>query len=303
MKKIYILLLLTTISVTTSKSQEMNTTAEGLGRFLTSTLYVPITGNTAFDEALQNGFSKYWKITPYKLLEFKEFSKLEKANEKQKNTETPPPFLFTWSSDMFLINNICQASTSWQVGEMLLESHWLEDGTADFAKSKRFDYVRYRIEYIVKAMNDIITFTRDNKLDKGNPKQVYTLMQQQFLNNINTKAKNIKDKTLVLNKDASCGFQSTYNPKIFSKYYPYPHKFVSDAEFKEILKGEQKEYVCFFTTYTGINVGGPSERVIVDEMVYEPSTRSRIYMNTRKVTRIKGMKEEDIEQLKKAITQ
>ena len=300
MKKIYILLLLIAFSVTTSKSQEMNATADELSPFLTSTLYVPITGNTAFDEALQNGFSKYWKITPYKLLEYKEFSKLEQANEKQKYTETPKSFLFTWGSNMFQINHICNAFTSWQAAEVLMESQWLKDGTADFAKTKRLDNIRYRIEYIVKAMNDMIIYTRDNKLGKGNPKQAYTLMQQQIRNHINTNAKSIKDKTLVLNEDLKSGFQDTYNPKEFSKYYSYPLKFVSTAEFNEILKGEQKEYVCFFTTYTNIGTG-PSVRVQVDESVYEPSTRSTLYMNTRKVARIKGMKKEDIEQLKKAI--
>lgn len=301
MKKIYVLLLLIVISVTTLKAQEMNATADELGLFLTSTLYVPITGNIAFDDALQNGFSKYWKITPYKLLEYKEFSKLEQVNEKQKYTEIPKSFLFSWASNMFKISHICSAETSWQGGEMLMESKWLKDGTADFAKTKRMDYIRYRIEYIVKAMNDMITYTRDNKLGKGNPKQANTLMQQQIRNHINTSAKSIKDKTLVLNMDLKSGFQDTYNPKEFSKYYPYPQKFVSTAEFNEILKGEQKEYVCFFTTYT--NIGSPpSERVQVDEFIIEPSTRSTIYMNTRVVARIKGMKKEDIEQLKKAIT-
>ena len=75
---------------------------------------------------------------------------------------------------------------------------------------------------------------------------------------------------------------------------------MSEAEFDEILTGNQKEYVCFITTFA--NVGRePSVRVEVEECIYEPSTRSIIYMDTKTVARVKMIKKEDIEQLKKAI--
>ena len=164
------------------------------------------------------------------------------------------------------------------------------------------------MEYIVKAMNDMITYTRDNKIgndvkhslnfqtnaDVPRRKKYYD-MHVQISKLINTNSKIIKDKTLILNKDMKFLNKEMYNPKEFGKLYPYPYKFVSEAEFNEILKNEQKEYVCYIPAYYADN-----HYWLAYEFVYEPATRSTIYMGiTPKFT--KSIEKEEIDQLKKAI--
>ncbi len=298
MKKIYSFFFLVAFSVTSSKSQEMTTTSDDLTAFLSSTLSVPISGNVAFDEALQKAFSKYWKVTPYKLVDYKEYAKLLKENEKQKRSETQPKnFVFGWDS-FFQIPNICKAYMFIYGSEHPMESHWI-DGTDLFAKSKDLDYVKYRIEYIVKGMNDVITYTRDNKIGAGDYKKGLQEMRQKTMDHINTNAKSIKEKTLVLNKDMRIRRKYVYDQEEFDKYYPYPHKFVSEAEFDEILKGENKEFLCFIPAYDTYGTG-ESTRLEAVELVYDPSTRSTLYMGVK--IRYTTIEKDDIEQLKKAIT-
>lgn len=307
MKKIYILLCLVVVSVTILKSQNMVATEDGLSDFLKGTVYVPITGNVAFDEALQKGFAKYWKITPYKIIGFQEYKKLAKINDKQGSKDIRTAFLFEWGSESFYILGICRASTFCRGTEYLVESYHI-DASDFFAKTKNLDYVRYRIEYIVKALNDMITYTRDNKIgndpkhslnyqsntDVPRRKKYYDI-HVQISKLINTNSKIIKDKTLVLNKDMKFLNKKMYDPKEFGKLYPYPYKFVSEAEFNEILKNEQKEYVCYIPAYYADN-----HYWLAYEFVYEPATRSTIYMGiTPKFT--KSIEKEEIDQLKKAI--
>lgn len=322
MKKIYILLCLITFSFSASKSQEMLCSEEGLSKFLISTVYVPITGNKVFDEALQKGFSKYWKITPYKFLEHAEFSKLEKENEQEHNKRTrtqPKSFLFTWGGNTFVITDICGANTFAYGDENMLESKWLKDGTAEFSKVrpadgyKTIENVAYRLEYIVKAMNDMITFTKDNKLgndpvnhrisfqEGGNylsttkGKMHFSDMHHKLSLLFNSNAKIIKEKTLVLNRDMKYANKKVYkDEEAFAKYYPYKYKFVSDAEFKAILKGEQAEYVCFIPSYWQGHM-----YMQAFEFVYEPATKSTIYMGF--IEKFSRVEKPDIDLLKRAI--
>lgn len=299
MKKKFIIIVLVFLSIQNSQAQEMNTTSADLDLFLSSTLNVPITGNKLFDDALQKAFSKYWKVTPYKLLDAPAYSKLVKENEKQKKSAIPKNFLFQWGWTTLWINNICEANTLSHSTEHLLESHWLSDGTSEFIKTKTLDYVIYRLDYIVKGMNDIITYSRDNKLAGESRKKTSPIMNEKIAQYINNQSKSIKEKTLILNRDAHLGGKNLYNEKDFSKLYTYPHKFVSEQEFNEILIGEKKEYVCFLPLYTFVG-GDSGQHVEAFEVVYEPSTKSTIYMwrNEKFPKRVKAT---DIEMLKKAI--
>ncbi len=298
MKKIYILLCLVAISITKSNSQGMAVSSLGLSEFLTSTVNVPITGNASYDDALKNAFSKYWKITPYKFLGTSEYAKLEKENGKKFKS-----FLFEIQYFGFSITHISSLPLFYQSNE----------GFDFFDKNKKFDHVQYRIEYIVKAMNDMITFTRDNKLgDDGSQRTLLlehttpTAKEKKYHDDVhyqlcalfNTNSKIIKDKTLILNRDLKWGRKSIFNEDVFSKYYPYSFKFVSDMEFNEILKGEQKENVCFIPSYF---MGYQVNSIPAFMFIYEPATRSTIYMWYSKAF-AKKITKEDIDQLKKTIT-
>lgn len=288
MKKTIIVLCFLII-VTESKSQ-MWVNYEGLSDFLNSTVYVPTTGQKNFDDALQNAFSKFWKITPYKISSAVEYAGLEKKNEKKKEIKT---FLFNLKYEGYYITNnetiICKVSSFYQGTE----------GYDFYDKNKKFDHLQYRIDYIIKLMNDMVTITRDNKLNaKAGSSQYGDPLGDELCKLFSSDgAKKIKDKTLILNKDMKFLRTEIYDEKLFSKLYPYPFKFVSEAEFNDILKGEQKEYVCFVPSY---NLDNEVNRISACEFVYEPATRSTIYMwNTRDFN--KHIKKTDIEQLKKTI--
>ncbi|MFY9310029.1 MAG: hypothetical protein WAQ28_13365 [Bacteroidia bacterium] len=284
MKRIILLLCICFLTLK-SKSQIVAQDHEGLATFLNSTLYVPITGYKEFDEALQSAFKKYWKITPYKMANEAEYSALEKENKKRKGKQS---FLFELSYSSFSITRTSYVSTFYQGTE----------GYDFYDKTKKFNHAKYRIDYVVKLMNDAITLVKNNKLGPapGNS-TLSSPLRDELCKLFSENAKVIKDKTLILNRDMKFLRTEIYDEKIFAKYYPYSYKFVSEDEFNDILKGEQKEYVCFIPSY---NLDDEVNKISAYEFVYEPATRSVIYLwFTRGFN--KHIKKEDIEQLKKTI--
>lgn len=265
MKKITLLLLSTLFISSISNAQIMDATGEKLNTFFTSTVYVPITGNVAFDEAVKRGFTKYWKATPFKFIEGAEYKKLYKENDKNNNHTAgqPKTFLFEWSHNWISITDICHADTYMYGDENLSEAKWV-DGSDYFAKSKTFDNIKYRIDYIIKAMNDLILLTKNNNLAYNQFNEISSA--------INKNSNILKKKTLLVNMDFKYANKKVYKEGVFNGY-PYPYKLVSDADFKAALKSEQADVVClvpvYWQGYTGM------QALIY---VYEPSTRNTIYM-------------------------
>jgi hypothetical protein len=303
-----------TIITIAMKSQTMTASSTGLTSFLTSTLYVPVTGNASFDQALQKAFSTYWKITPYKLSQPKEFHEMEKINSKQsqkrrkeKKLGQPANFLFTWESTRFVITDICYANVFFYGDESMTESQWIDESDF-FSKSKKMTEIQYRLDYIIKALNDMLTYTKDIKIGDPNEQQPNFLdtpgspktkkqsaeLNEKLSDLFNLNAKNIKTKTLLFNKDMKYANKKVYSEEEIAKNYPYPYKFVSDKEFKEVLKSDNSEFVCFIPVYDQ-----EETKMTVSEFVYEPSTRSTIYMNIN--YKFNKIEKEDMDQLKKVI--
>jgi hypothetical protein len=247
-------------------AQIMDATGDKLNTFFASTVYVPITGNVAFDEALQKGFNKYWKVTPFKFIPGDEYKKLYKANEKDRKHEpgNPKSFLFQWSSNWIQITDVCHADTYFYGDENLSESQWV-DGTDYFAKSKTFDNIKYRIDYIIKAMNDLILLTKEQNLAFNQFNAISSV--------INKNTNILQYKTLLVNIDFKYGNKKVYKEEAFENY-SYKVKFVSDAEFKAALKSEQADVVCLVPVYWQGHTG--MQAIIY---VYEPATRNTIYMD------------------------
>ena len=218
MKRIILLLCICFLTLK-SKSQIVAQDHEGLATFLNSTLYVPITGYKEFDEALQSAFKKYWKITPYKMANEAEYSALEKENKKRKGKQS---FLFELSYSSFSITRTSYVSTFYQGTE----------GYDFYDKTKKFNHAKYRIDYVVKLMNDAITLVKNNKLGPapGNS-TLSSPLRDELCKLFSENAKVIKDKTLILNRDMKFLRTEIYDEKIFAKYYPYSYKFVSEDEF------------------------------------------------------------------------
>jgi hypothetical protein len=121
----------------------------------------------------------------------------------------------------------------------------------------------YRLDYVVKSMDDAITAAKDGQI-KGKLFESLKPINAGFV-------KIAKEKTLIINQDAHSIAMGkdrgqTTTTKAFAEY-PYKYKFVSDSEFKEIMAGNDESYICLL----------PVIEVNKHVMVFEPSTKKTVY--------------------------
>jgi hypothetical protein len=256
----------------------------------TSTLLIPITGNPIFDDALASSFKKYWKVSPYKIISTEEYLEKRKAYEN-KNPDDNPNML-----NFFNFGKTgCSAPLSSLFDEYLPtldDEGTFAEQTAPGDRYKRDLYatrVIDRMDYMVKGVNDVLAFTIANKLTAPE-KEMHAKAGWVF----NQKAYLIKDKTLIINRDAKNNSKKPlYKEEDFMENYPYDYKFVSDEEYKKILTGNSKEFVCLKPINSGLAF----------IFVYEPATRSTIYYTYLHILNIgfNKFKKDNVEELVKMI--
>lgn len=267
-----------------------------------TTLFMQI-GDTTFDNAVKRAVAKYWIITDYDFFDYKEFK--NKVTDSSFNFFVPMEYGSLVSSIGFTQGGSLGANpsgtyTSIRKGMMIMRGGKKESEITDwdaqifvplnkYGMEVDFKYAAYRMDYIIKGMNDAFILAKASDYHGSKFK-----VPEQSMDALNEKnAQKIAEKTLVVNIEE----KNTYKNKplvkesVFKKAkYPYRVKFVNDKEFKQILSGEDPQYVCLV----------PCIEYNKHILIYEPATKKTIYygwhMQGQKV------KKGDIKKLKKGKT-
>lgn len=246
--------------------------SDEMKQLMKSKTMMVLTGDKDYDAALKDAAQKYWTVTPFDFISIQEAETQITDNSKSFLF----PFLITVTHEHVGANwKDYMKIKSWlsliNGGQKKIKSY----SDADVIALSGFNYwgdeveytaSAYRLDYMVKGINDGLKITLDKKLTGGAAKMPFNVIDE-----INKKTvAALKSKTLLVNKDTKTSMfnKSQLEEKIFKEAgYPYKYKFVSDAEFKSAMKGNAADVLCLV----------PAIEVHKHLFVYDPSTRETLY--------------------------
>ncbi|HEY1038425.1 MAG TPA: hypothetical protein VGF30_03425, partial [Bacteroidia bacterium] len=260
-------------------------------QMMNSKTMVVLVGDTAFDNSVKRAMKKYWTITKYDFIEMKDID----AHIADEGKSFLLPFVITVTYTHSAGSKFSDYSKlkSWYSvllgGRKSLSRYTDKDPIAIapfnyYGDEKVYLSCAYRLDYMVKGINDAFTECKDKQLSGSYAKIIFKCIDNINLQTVEALSK----KTLVVNKDMMCWYnnKNMVSKELFDDAkYAYKIQYVSDAEFKSIMKGNSSEYLCFF----------PSIEVNKHMIVFDPSTRKTVYygwaMQGLKVTKkdIKSM--------------
>lgn len=230
--------------------------------FLNNTLYVVKTSYPELDEKIKQAFEQYWTVTKFEMVDGWTIN--DAISDHNKSFFFPLYSTVTTGSSsktkfwFSILNGGKKTFDDYRDNDVIILSPIGMDSGEEEA-----DGATYRIDYIIKSMHDT-ALRGKNKAFKGKFMESMESINAQF-------PELIKQKTLVINKDAHAFFfdedkgQIT-SEKAFSKY-PYKYEFVSDSEFKQIMQGNDGNYLCL------VPVIEANKHILV----YDPATRLTVY--------------------------
>lgn len=272
LKKILIVILILTPAFIKAQVVTRSFDSDEMQQMLKSKTMMVLTGDKDYDASLKEAAQKYWTVTPF------DFISLQDAETQvaDKSKSFLFPFLITvthehvgqnWKDYMkikswlSLVNGGQKKIKNYADGDVIALS-----GFNYWGDEVEYTSAAYRLDYMVKGINDGLKITLDQKLTGGAAKMPFNVIDE-----INKKTvAALKTKTLLVNKDTKTSMfnKSQLEEKIFKEAnYPYKYKFVSDAEFKIALKGNAGDVLCLV----------PAIEVHKHLFVYDPSTRETLY--------------------------
>lgn len=272
LKKFLITTILAVPVLTNAQVVTRSFDSEEMQQLLKSKTMMVLTGDKDYDAALKDAAQKYWTITPFDFVTIQD----AEAQIADKSKSFLLPFLITVTHE--------HVGANWK--DYMKVKSWLSLINGGEKKIKNYsdaavlalsgfnywgdevDYTSaaYRLDFMVKGINDGVKITLDKKLTGNAAKMPFNVIDE-----INKKSvEALKGKTLLVNKDTKTSMfnKSQLEEKVFKgAAYPYKYKFVSDAEFKAALKGNAADVLCLV----------PAIEVHKHLFVYDPSTRETLY--------------------------
>lgn len=271
MKNIFILLSVFCLTIH-SNAQIINrgTDTKEFQQMMNSKLTFVLTGKAAYDKKLSNAIHQYWKVTPIDSVSVKDLNKV--IQDESRSFLLPILFGLTFDFKPGTSGHQYSSTKSWlsiiNGGQKELSKYSDNDAICIAAISlygneANFEDCEYRLDYIVKGLNDAIELALKKKMTGGAASMPFKMIAE-----INKNKNILNEKTLVINKDLKNVYRKDIaEEKDFTKNYTSKYKFVSDKEFKEILSSNSEEYVCLM----------PVLEVNKHILIYEPSTKKTIF--------------------------
>jgi hypothetical protein len=235
---------------------------------LASTLEVILINDEKYDAAITEAMNTYWKATPFEFVNINDIDDGVIMKDESKSFLAPLNIELTRGKTGAM--DVTKAWLSILPGGRKKIQNYSDNDVIVLAPFNLYGdemntvNCAYRLDYMIKGMNDVILLTDEKKLEGGPASLPFKLMDE-----INKKTKLIKTKTLIVNKDIKNFYQKFVNDKDdFVKSYKYKYEFVSDEEFKEIMQGNDPDKLCLFV----------AAEVNKHIFIYEPATRDIVYM-------------------------
>ncbi len=239
-------------------------------QMMESTMMMVLTGKTEYDQKLLEAASNYWTVTPFDTISVGNLNSV--IHDESRSFLLPILFSVTFDFDISKAGNEYTKLKSWisiiNGGKKEIEKYSDNDAVAIapislYSDEAEFEHCAYRLEYVIKGLNDIIEIVKQKKLTGGPLKMPFKVMTQ-----INKNKRAIRKKTLVINGDLKNVWgKEIISNDVFKKFYKYKYKIVSESEFSEILNSDSEEYLCLM----------PIFEVNKHTLIYETSSKKTIY--------------------------
>jgi hypothetical protein len=280
MKKLSFILPLTLVIFISQAQYSTNSYKEKVFKdFLQSETYVQLTQNEEFDSVLSLCLSKYWKVTPYKLVSADEMSK----QKKNPRASLIVPLNLSYS------NNYYSGSSGSSYSSVGHTNHALSvvmGGQQEYTHRDLIGYVNYdeisgpfnteqgafmkteyRLKDVISTLNHALEIIRDNKCEFS--QGGYGGLKYLNKNFYNKDAVALKTKTLYIKwGDVEDG------SKIL-KTYPYKCKVLDPEEYYSAVASEKKDIIYLHLTHGatgGITLIDPYEHKCVGGILYDRGT-------------------------------
>lgn len=271
MKKILVFCLLFLVKAAISQIVTVPYDSKSFEKVMGSKTMVVLIGDTAYDKPLKRAVEKYWNVTSYQFIEMKNIDTYI-ADE----TKT---FLLPFVITVNYLNTGTGFSDSklkaWLTlllgGGKKLSNYTDGDALAVsafnyYGDEQDFRNCAYRLDYMVKGMNDALKQTKEKSLSGNRVKVQFAGMEATNEKSVEA----LTNKTLVVNKDVICWYtkKNVIDEDLFTKAkYPFKVRMVSQKEYKEILKSNDPNVLCLCVAI----------EVNKHILVYEPATRKTLY--------------------------
>ena len=238
-----------------------------------STLYVVLTDNPTYDSAITKAATNYWKVTPFEFINMKDINTVI----DDENNSFLAPFLWektikhglnekykdytSINSWLWVINGGRKKLANYSVTDVICLAAFNYGGD-------EHDYVAasYRLDYMVKAINDGIQLVADEKIYGS-----FMNMPSRVFEKINKNTTAIlKTKTLIINRETKLwdSNKNLVDSTIFKEAkYPYKYEYVSNERFKELMAGTSSEFLLLV----------PAVEANKHISIYDPATRNTVY--------------------------
>lgn len=230
MKKIFFVLLLGFLAITTKAQNYMPTEAD-LNQFLNSKMYVVLETNPVaeYNFKIQQTIKDSWTITPYEFISVADFETMFNDPTKSFLMMTQVVFEGDQSKVRYNFLSIFLGDKD---AKLIRELH-------DIAAIP-LSYTEVDEEFWVYKMESLVCFMQKHIQNmKENPKMIKKNIYQHYNENI----KDIKQKTLYVIKDELAPSLNTEDK--IKKIYPYSVKFVTSQEIEEAITNRDQNVVYF----------------------------------------------------------
>ncbi len=217
-------------------------------RFLKSKVLVPRTGDEQFDKNLEQGFTKYWKLTEFEMVD---------ADYKIDTKDEGISYLSVFELEV-------ESSTSTQSyvrygifigGSEGLEKRLVADIILDvFGRESKIEETAYRAGGMASMMQGFLQMRIDGKpISGGTATRVRYTAGNVYNQNVSKVAKKtlLVDKAQLTQGDYAVSMRkATFNEEDFKANYGGKVEFVSTEELEEAINSGNPDYCYFLPIYS-----------------------------------------------------
>lgn len=229
---------------------------------LSKVVKVALIGDEKYDNAIKASMEKYWKVSKFEFIDYKTLSDDHRKNAmlKDSNNVFLLPLVFDPDEFQNYIANFLPLKTkrflNFNIWMAMIEGENLqpENSIHHFGLTHNFAFapfdcwgyeaditnIAYRMDLVIKSMNDVIEIARDKHLKEDYQKGIKEIVEM-----YNKKAKTLKGKTLLVNEkvvtEKNNDKKITLKPDVLAAYKG-PYQVVSPEEIEKKIKSREPGY-------------------------------------------------------------
>lgn len=290
MRKLAALISLITCSFVSAQRINYDNNSEEIKNLVSGTLYIVPTGDRAFDDSLIANVKKYWKICPSEAL--------RQADADSYLSDGSKYFIAPTIGGGDVKEPLKIVSSLKQNGDITVfmggkhKGLVMKTGNLEICSQSLVLFLKENalngLAYPVKCLNDVVDLIITNQINKISGATGNKTKSIFFEKNICNRAKVLKTKTLIINKNSTAFFIK----EGILKPYKYKYEIVDEIKLAEMMNGSDRKNYCF-AAWTGNK----------NLLIYDMETAELVYISNPDDAPMKiAASEKDIIKLNAVIT-